>query len=165
MKPFFTTRAAMGTCARAHKQYVHRELHIKGVSQSDKKCNRERGREGERAVREWKEQRLWLSSCDIWLDFDTPQSGRRIFPRAARPSDRARASEGVWRSERGGHTHSSPKESARLLRQLKQDDPPTPLNIPPLHHFCLLDHWRLHSTPWLTLILPKMSLHETQPFL
>lgn len=67
-------------------------------------CNREKSKSCERL------KRIWLSSCDIWLDFDTRQSGQRIFPRAVRPSNRVRDNEragrGVWRSERGGHTHS-----------------------------------------------------------
>lgn len=33
-------------------------------------------------------------SCDIWLDLDTLQSGWRIFPRAARPSNAAREQAG-----------------------------------------------------------------------
>lgn len=78
------------------------------------------------------------------------------------------ASAGVWRRERRGHTHSSPKELARLLRQLKQDDPPTPtpspLNIPLLHQACLLDEWQLQFTPHATLILPKMSLQRLSLF-
>lgn len=79
-------------------QYVHRKLSIKEVSQSDKNVIEGEREEGGSAVRECKELRLGLSSCDIWLDFDALQSGPRIFPRAARPSDGARdqrASEGV----------------------------------------------------------------------
>lgn len=82
--------------------------------------------------------------------------------------DAHRASAGVWRRERRGHTHSSPKELARLLRQLKQDDPPTPtpspLNIPLLHQACLLDEWQLQFPPHATLILPKMSLQRLTLF-
>lgn len=85
----------MFPCKHTHTctQYVHRKLSIKEVSQSDKNViEGERG-EGGRAVRECKELRLGLSSCDIWLDFDALQSGLRIFPRAARPSDGARDTE------------------------------------------------------------------------
>ena len=66
---------------------------------------------GGSAVRECKELRLGLSSCDIWLDFDALQSGPRIFPRAARPSDGARDTESkrgsVKEQERRSHTFQS----------------------------------------------------------
>lgn len=64
-------------------------------------------------------------------------SGWRIFPQDAQPSDgaqrlgeRARECEGVREEVT---QHSSPNESARFLRQLKQDDPPPPhlQNVPP----------------------------------
>lgn len=120
-------------------------------------------------MREGKEQRLGRSACDIWLRFDTLQSGPRIFPRAARPSDgtqrhkeRARECEGAREEVT---PHSSPNDSARLLRQLKQDTHPPLPKLSPLHQSCLLDHYRLRFTPRLAPILPKMPLCETVPFL
>lgn len=128
-------------------------------------CNREKSESCERV------KRIWPSSCDIWLHFDTLQSGRRIFPRAVRPSNRARDNEREWPGERERArdevTHIPESRRVGQTPQTIKTRWPSlshPFNIPLFHQSCLLDQRRLYSTPWLTLILPKMPLHDTQPF-
>lgn len=153
------------TCMQCEYRRTQRAGYQRGQSVRQK-CNRG----GERELWESEKSCDWDGALVIFGSVSTLQSGRRIFPRAARPSDgtqrhreRARECEGAREEVT---QHSSPNESTRLLRQLKQDDPPPPPNL--LKHPStpsVLDHWRLHFTPWLALILPKMSLYETLPFL
>lgn len=144
-------------------QQHHRKLRIKGVSQSHGEKKKIMDRVGHRVGELWDKGKRRDCDCapavfgPVWKNPER-ESSHELLDWARHTH---RASAGVWRNERRGHTHSSPKELARLLRQLKQDDPPTPtpspLNIPLLHQARLLNEWQLHFTPHTALILPKMS--------
>lgn len=97
------------------------------------KCNREREREL------WENGESW--DCDwalvIFGSISTlcsldGESSHEPLDRLTEPETHRRAERGsVKERERRSPTHSSPKEPARLLRQLKWDDPPPyPLKYP-----------------------------------
>ncbi len=109
---------------RASHTYSNVFKEYRGGQSVRKKCNPGREREAEsceRVKRETETELLWYLARFRHCSLDRESSHEPLDRLTARETPRV--SEGVWRSGRGGHTHSSPKESARLLRQLKQDDP------------------------------------------
>lgn len=93
----------------------------------------------EKELWERKEAGMWLSSCDIWLRFDTLQSGQRIFPRAkgARESERGSVKERerrshAFQSRRVGQTPQTIKKRSPLpLPAFKHPSTPSVLSAGP----------------------------------
>lgn len=150
-----------------HTQMQRRQMRTESrceeVSQSDRTVSEGESESCERV------KSAATAAALLWYLAPFRQSGRRIFPRAAWPSDGAKShterAKGVWGSKRGGHQTFQSQRVSQTPQTIKTRWPPLSQPTQPLkttlHSISrVCPTTEGSSSRHYSLTLPKMSRHE-----